>query len=98
MKDDKHVLPRDIEAEKEALRLAREIFDDPHDDDDRHGHIEFVHTPRGVVAEARSPLLHGSRLEVAVRGDTSRDAARRLVVLLHAYLTFRPMLEKKGMA
>ena len=95
---DNHVLPRDIEAEKEALRLARQLFDDPHDDDDAHAHIAFSRNHLGVMAEARSALLHGSRLEVAVRGDTSAEAARRLVVLLHAYLTFRPYLDAKRSA
>jgi len=39
---------------------------------------------RSVVAEVLTPLRPGSRLELAVRGDSSAEAAVRLVQLLRA--------------
>lgn len=93
-----HVLPRDIEAEHEALRLTREIFDKPEyadDDYERKSHVVFKHDHLGVTAEARSALLHGSRFELAVRGDSSAEAARMLVYLLRAYREKRPFANKK---
>lgn len=87
-----YVLPRDLAAEQEALRLVRELFDKPEyadDDYERAAHIAYRHSRTGIVAEARSALLHGSQLELSVRGDSSAMAARALVAVLRAYRQHR---------
>jgi hypothetical protein len=75
------ILPRDPDAENEASELARRIWNDGL----RESEITYTVINGSVTAEARTTLIHGSRLEILVRGDTSAEAAVRLVRLLRAY-------------
>lgn len=88
-----HVLPRDVAAESETAQLVQDIFDKPEykdDDYERESHVAMRPDHLGgVVAEARSALLHGSRLEISVRGTSSAEAVRLLLALLRTYREVR---------
>ena len=75
---DNWILPRDPGAEREALVVTRAIWGDK-------AHVAYNVHSNVVEAQARSPLNYGSRLEVSVRGDSTAQAARRLLCLLLAY-------------
>lgn len=69
------VLPRDPNAELIADSMVRRLWGDG-------SHIEYVVSRKTVTAAARSSPLHGSALEISVRGKTSADATHRIVRLL----------------
>jgi hypothetical protein len=76
-----HILPRDDNAEEEAYFLARKLFDNSNG----AAYLEFETDAGGVMAQAWSPMCNGSsRLEIAMRGGTSAEATRKLVVALEA--------------
>lgn len=72
------MLPRDPDAEQEALRLSRSIWG-------KEANVSWSADSGMVTVEVRTDLRHGSRLELSVRGDSSAQVTRRLVRCLRGY-------------
>lgn len=79
------VLPRDVDAEREAAMLTERLWGEG-------AHVDWSVYHGRVIAQSRSPLRHGSQLEVSATGNSSAAAARRLAACLRELALSTPEL------